>query len=156
MRSVIAFASLAIAACSVAPALSRPSSLAVSEASLRAADELQRPAVAAGDVQAVRTLMHPQYRVNAPTNRVMTGEEILSMFDRGLITAEPVQRTVEAAVVSGTTGLVMGRETLVPPPASQLAKTFGARTLQRRFTNVYSFENGRWSFLARHFTQAPQ
>lgn len=156
MRSFVALACVALAGCSVGPPVGRSSPLAVNEASLRAADELQRTAVAAGDVQAIQAMMHPAYRVNAPTGRVMSREEILSMFQRGLITAEPVERTIEAAVVSGTTGLVMGRETLVPAPGSQLAKAFGGRTLLRRFTNVYSFENGRWWFLARHFTQAPR
>ncbi len=156
MRSVIAFACLALAGCGVVPPMGQPSSLSVNEASLRAADELQRSAVAAGDVQAIRTMMHPAYRVNAPTGRVMTRDEILSMFDGGLITAEPVQRTVETAVVSGTTGLIMGHERLVPSPGSQLAKAFGGRPLVRRFTNVYSFEKGRWWFLGRQFTQAPE
>lgn len=156
MRSVLAFAYLALAGCSGAPSVGQPSSLAVNEASLRAADDLQRTAVAAGDVQAIRTMMHPAYRVNAPTGRVMTRGEILGMFERGLITAEPIERTVETAVVSGTTGLIMGHERLVPPPGSQLATAFGGRPLLRRFTNVYSFEKGRWWFLARQFTQAPQ
>ena len=156
MRTSVAAAFLALAGCTPGSDVGRSSATAVDEASLRAADELQRRAVEAGDVEVVRAMMHPRYRVNAPTGRVMTREEILAMFDQGLIGAEPVQRTVEAAVVSGTTGLVMGRETLAPPAGSQLAKAFGERPLMRRFTNVYSFENGRWRFLARHFTQAPQ
>ena len=156
MRVYVAVAFVALTACTSRPIVGQPALVAPTEESLRAADELQRSAVVAGDVEAVRTIMHPRFRVNAPTNRVMTREEILSMFERGLITAEPVQRTVEATLVSGTTGLVMGSETLVPPPGSQLAKVFGSRPLLRRFTNVYSFENGRWWFLARHFSQAPQ
>lgn len=156
MRSSIALACLALTGCTVGSPMRHSPAVIIDEASLRAADELQRTAVAGGDVQVLRTFMHPQYRVNAPTNRVMTREDILSMFERGLIKAEPVQRTVEAAIVSGTTGLVMGRETLVPPSGSPLAKSFGGRPLLRRFTNVYTFENGRWWFLARHFTQAPQ
>nr|MBA3835377.1 nuclear transport factor 2 family protein [Sphingomonas sp.] len=108
MRSYVVFAFLALIGCSGGPGVEPLSATAVSEGSLRAADDLQRAAVVAGDVQAVRAMMHPQYRVNAPTNRVMTREEILSMFEGGLIAAEPVERIVEAAVVSGTTGLVMG------------------------------------------------
>jgi hypothetical protein len=155
MRIFVALAVIALAACSVNPAL-QPIATAPDENSLRAADELQRAAVEAGDTELVRAMMHPKYRVNAPTNTVLTGEQILSMFERGIITAEPVDRIVEAAVVTGTTGLVMGRETLIPPPGSQLARTFGERPLLRRFTNVYSFENGKWWFLARHFTQTAQ
>ena len=156
MRTCVAFAFAALSACSLSLVVGQPPAVNVTEASLRHADELQRAAVVAGDLEAIRRMMHPGYRVNAPTNRVMTREEILSMFERGLIAAEPVERTVEAVVVSGTTGLVMGRETLVPVPGSQLAKAFGERPLLRRFTNVYSFENGKWWFLGRHFSQAPQ
>jgi hypothetical protein len=156
MRIFVAFSVIALAACGLNPALTQPLATPPDETSLRAADEGQRTAVVAGDIERVRAMMHPKYRVNAPTNRVLTGEQILSMFEQGIITAEPVERIVEAAVVSGTTGLVMGSETLIPPPGSQLARTFGEQPLLRRFTNVYSFENGRWWFLARHFTQAPQ
>ena len=104
--SSVVFACLALTGCTIQPDVAKSPSMAVSEASLRAADEHQRTAIAEGEVEAVRILMHSQYRVNAPTNRVMTREEILSMFERGVITAEDVQRTVEAAVVSGTTGVV--------------------------------------------------
>ena len=144
-----------LAACSFEPALAQGAPLAT-EASLRAADEVQRSAVANGDVEAINAMMHSQYRVNAPTNRVMTREDILAMFEECIITAEPVERVVEAAFVGGTTGLVMGRERLVPPPGSALARAFGEGPILRRFTNVYSFENDRWWFLARHFTQGPE
>ncbi len=97
--------------------------------------------------------MHPEYRVNTPLNRVMTGAEVLSMFEKGMITAEPVARTEEAAIVSGTTGIIMGRETLVPSLGSPLAKTSGGQPILRRFTNIYSFERGKWWFIGRHFNQ---
>ena len=154
MRACVVVASVSLTACSPAVGPGQPSRSPVTEATLRAADELQRRAVFAGDVEAVRAMMHPRYRVNAPNNRVMTREEILGMYERGIITAEPVQRVVEVAVVSGMTGLVMGQDTLVPPPGSELAKAFGERPLLRRFTNVYTFENGKWWFLGRHFSQA--
>ena len=153
MRVSVVLAFVVLAASSWGPAGACPTSPTPTEASLVGADELQRTAVVAGDVEAIRTMMHPQYRVNAPTNRVMTREEILAMFAQGVITAEPVQRTVEATVVSGTTGLVMGSETLIPPPGSELAKAFGEQPILRRFTNIYSFEDGRWWFIARHFSQ---
>lgn len=134
-----------------AAASARPDQL-----SLRAADADQQQAVVAGDIAKIRAIMHSGYRVNAPTNRVMSRDEILSMFDKGIITAEPVQRTVEAAVVNGSTGIVMGRETLVPATGSPLAKTSGGQPILRRFTNIYSFENGKWWFLGRHFNQIRQ
>ena len=75
------------------------------------------------------------------------------MFDKGIITAEPLERTIESAVVQGTTGIIMGRENLVPLPGSPLAKASGGRPILRRFTNIYSFESGKWWFLGRHFNQ---
>jgi hypothetical protein len=156
MRILVIVAAFALAACSFNPARTKTFGTVPDETSLLAADELQRAAVVAGDVERIRAMMHPKYRVNAPTNQVLTGTQILSMFEQGTIAAEPVKRVVEAAVVSGTTGFVMGRETLVPLPDSQLARAFGKRPLLRRFTNLYSFEDGRWWFLGRHFTQTPQ
>ena len=155
MRAYAALAAVMLTVCGFEPALAEDVP-EMTETSLRAADELQRSAVAAGDVEPINAMMHPQYRVNAPTNRVMTREDILAMFEEGIITAEPVERIVEAALVSGTTGLVMGLDRLVPPPGSALAQAFGEGPILRRFTNVYSFENDRWWFLARHFTQAPE
>lgn len=123
------------------------------ELSLRVADASQQAAVVAGDVSQIRGMMHPNYLVNAPTNRVMSATEILAMFDKGIITAEPVERSVEAVMVTGTTGIVMGRESLVPVPGSQLAKVSGDQPILRRFTNIYSFEKGRWQFISRHFNE---
>ena len=128
-------------------------SLRVNETTLRAADAVQAAAVVSGDVRQIRSLMRPNYRVNAPTNRVMPAAEILAMFDKGIIAAEPVERTIEAAVVQGTTGIIMGRESLVPAPGSQLAKASGGQAILRRFTNIYSFESGKWWFMGRHFNQ---
>jgi hypothetical protein len=83
----------------------------------------------------------------------MTRAKILSMFEKGLITAEPVDRTYEGAIVSGSTGVVMGRESLVPSAGSPSARTSGGPRILRRFTNIYSFESGKWRFIGRHFNQ---
>jgi hypothetical protein len=46
----------------------------------------------------------------------------------------------------------MGREIVKPAEASELGKLHPGKTLQRRFTNVFLFENGKWRFLARQAT----
>ena len=43
----------------------------------------------------------------------------------------------------------MGLEVFTPKPGSELGRTFGAKPLQRRYTNVYVWENGHWLWLAR-------
>jgi hypothetical protein len=37
-----------------------------------------------------------------------------------------------------------------PAAASELGRTSGARPLQRRYTNIYVWEDGHWFWLARH------
>jgi hypothetical protein len=143
-------------AAGVAPVWASPVQSVPNEASLRAADARQAAAVKSGDAAAIEAMMHPHYRVNTPLDRVMAREQILAMFAAGQITAEPVERIVETAFVSGGTGVVMGGERLIPPPGSPLARAFGDARLVRRFTNVYVFEKGAWRFLARHFTQRPE
>ena len=44
----------------------------------------------------------------------------------------------------------MGREIVTPSPDSNLGRLHPGRTLPRRFTNVFLWEDGRWRFLARH------
>ena len=39
---------------------------------------------------------------------------------------------------------------------SELGKTYGARPLKRRYTNIYTKENGQWLWLARHANVVPE
>ena len=50
----------------------------------------------------------------------------------------------------------MGREPFTPKPASELGRTYGPKPLQRRYTNVYVWEHGRWKWLARQMKIAPR
>ena len=68
----------------------------------------------------------------------------------GEIAAEQFERTPEEIMISGDVAVVMGREVFTPAPASELGRTYGAVALQRRYTNVYVREKGRWLWLARH------
>jgi hypothetical protein len=46
----------------------------------------------------------------------------------------------------------MGRETQKPKSSSELGRAHGEKTLERRFTNVFLFEEGNWHLLARQAT----
>jgi len=67
----------------------------------------------------------------------------------GEIAAEGFERTPEEVSISGDVAIVMGREVFTPVANSELGRTFGARPLQRRYTNVYVWQQGRWWWLAR-------
>lgn len=135
---------VALAACSQAP------DTAADEAALRAADERQRAIVEAGDFAAMSELAHANLRINAPTNTILTRERMLAMMESGEIAGENFVRTPEAVTISGDVGVVMGRERFTATPDSASGRMFGARQLNRRYTNVYVRQDGEWRFLARH------
>ncbi len=127
-----------------------PASRASDEASLRAVDQREREIVAARDVVAMAAFAHPNLTINAPTNRVLTREQLLSRLQSGEIALERFERVPEAVTITGNIGIVMGRETVTPVATSDLGRTYGAAPLHRRYTNIYIRKQGGWKWLARH------
>ena len=123
-----------------------------SEAGLRAADAEQMRIIVEEDATAQGAFMHENYIINGPSNRVMRKNVLLDMLSKGGMASERFEREIEATAITGSIGIVMGRETVVPAPGSQLGQMHGSVTLQRRFTNVFLFEGGKWRFLARQAT----
>jgi len=131
----------------VAPTLDKASVLSV--------DDRQRAMVATADLAGLEKLAHPDLRINAPGGRVLTREQFLKNMRSGEIAAEAFQRTVEDVKISGNVAVIMGRETFTPTASSELGRNFGAKPLQRRYTNIYLWEQGRWFWLARHANVLP-
>lgn len=126
--------------------------VAQDEASLRAADAEQMRIIVDEDADTQQAFMHENYMVNAPANRVMRKAQMVTMLGQGGLASETFERTIEGLQVTDDVGIVMGRETVTPSAGSQLANQFGDTILQRRFTNVFLFRDGRWRFLARQAT----
>lgn len=127
-----------------------PSVAEDASATLRQLDADHKEAVSRVDIATLEAMAHPNLRINAPTGRILTRESFLADMRSGAIRAETFERVAEEVVVSGDLGVVMGRETFTPAATSDLGKVYGARPLQRRYTNVYRLENGRWLWIARH------
>lgn len=121
----------------------------ISEKTLRAADAEQMRIIVEGDAKAQQAFMHPNYMVNAPANRVLKKAVVVEMLGQGKIASERFERVIEATSITGNVGIVMGREVVRPAAGSELAGIHGSQDLDRRFTNVFLFENGAWRFLAR-------
>lgn len=128
------------------PALAQPGP---DETSLRAADAQQMRIIVQEDAAAQQAFMHPDYIINAPSNRVLKKAQVVAMLARGQMASEQFDRTIEATSITGTVGIVMGHETVTPAAGSQLGTQYGTTALQRRFTNIFLWEQGRWRFLAR-------
>lgn len=74
------------------------------------------------------------------------------MLAEDQIASDAIERTIEATAITANVGIVMGRETVKPKPTSELGQLHGAKTLERRFTNVFLFKEGNWRLLARQST----
>jgi hypothetical protein len=124
----------------------------ISEASLRAADAEQMRIIVQGDAGAQQEFMHPNYILNGPSNRVMRKPALVAMLARGAMGSDRFERTVEGTAITGNVGIVMGSEVVRPTATSELGTQHGAEPLNRRHTNVFLFEGGKWRFLARQAT----
>ena len=157
MLKITALALLGLLAHAV-PAAAAPAVVAHTkdEAAVLAADARQRDAVAKVDLKAIEAIEHPNLRVNAPNNRILTREDLVRMVGSGEIRNEVFERTPEQLVVTGDVGVVMGHEVVFPGAASEQARMYGRKTLSRRYTNVYlRGKDGRWRHLARHANVIP-
>jgi hypothetical protein len=139
----------------VPPAAAAATGPADPVAMLTELDARQKDMVARADLNGLADLAHPDLRINAPTNRVLTRDQFLAMMRNGQIGAEAFERTAESVTVSGHVGVVMGNEIFTPTAASELGRTYGVRPLTRRYTNVYVLDGGRWKWLARQANVVP-
>lgn len=121
----------------------------ISESSLRAADAEQMRIIVEADAEAQQEFMHPNYIINGPMNRVLSKNTVVEMLAHGKIGSDHFEREIEGIAITGNVGIVMGREVVHPTAASELGIRHGDKLLNRRFTNVFLFEDGKWRFLAR-------
>jgi len=124
----------------------------ISESSLRAADAEQMRIIVQADAEAQQAFMHPNYMINGPMNRVLHKDVIVDMLAHGKMGNDFFERVIEDLAITGNVGIVMGREVVHPTPESELGMRHGDKVLNRRFTNVFLFESGKWRFLARQAT----
>lgn len=137
--------------CAILLTLAAPAA-AQDEPSLRKADAAQHEAARTRNADALQAMMHPAFQVNSPEGEMWPREKVVAMWRNGGIGHDRFDRTVESVILDGDVGVVAGRET-VQPSADSIAgqrRTDGGRSVQRRFTNVWLWKDGRWQFLARH------
>ena len=124
----------------------------ISETSLRAADAEQMRIIVQADAETQQAFMHPNYMLNGPSNRVLRKEALVDMLAQGKMGSDSFERVIEDLAITGNVGIVMGREVVRPTLTSELGMRHGDTVLNRRFTNVFLFEDGKWRFLARQAT----
>lgn len=152
MRPLSAILSLAALLPGVAVAETRPD-----EAGLRAADAAQVAAARTRDADALAAMMHPAFTVNSPEGEVWPRERVLALWRNRGIGHDRFERVAESVTVVRDVGIVEGREVVAPSPDSLAGQRRhdGGRPVERRFTNVWLWDGGRWWFLARHANEQP-
>lgn len=122
------------------------------EANLRAADAEQMRIIVDEDAKAQEAFMRPNYIINTPANVVKRKADVVAMLARGDIASDSFTRKIEGVALTGNVGVVMGSEVVKPSPNSELGRLHPGKTLNRRFTNVFLWDQDKWRFLARQAT----
>lgn len=93
--------------------------------------------------EAMEKQWSPDYVVNNPFNLIVQTKQ--GPMRKGELTYSTFTRDIEKVLVQGSTVIVMGAETVVPTGTTANA----AKTIRRRFTNVWIDTTGNWLLVAR-------
>ena len=100
------------------------------------------------DADALASFACADVLVNAPINRVVTLDNIVSRFRAGKIHYESIATLLEFAGVRGDLVVLMGEEIVVPTGDTPNA----GKTVRRRFTDVWRQVDGNWKLALRQGT----
>jgi ketosteroid isomerase-like protein len=111
---------------------------------IRELEQEEVDALLRNDMAAIEKLWAKDYTVNNPRNEVGKASE--GPIRAGIRAYSSFLREIEAILIHGDTVIVMGRETVVPKGPAPDA----GQTIDRRFTNIWMKQNGKWLLTARH------
>jgi len=112
------------------------------EADVRALEEKGRLAFLGADIATLDALWSDDLVVSSPLNIINDKARVLELLAAGRIRHTRDEVVIERVSRFGDTVVVMGRDTVDGPPHGEL--------MDRRFTNVWQFQDGVWLMIARH------
>ena len=115
---------------------------------LLALEEENRRAFLDRDLDRLATLWSNELLVNSPINRVHNKQQVLDLLRAGTIAHFSMEAEIEAIERRRDLVIIMGSEQIINEP--------GAPVLQRRFTHLWSLEDGLWRLLLRHANLIPE
>jgi ketosteroid isomerase-like protein len=122
----------------------------VAQDAVRAIEDEEREAMLRSDLPALERYWSADLVVNAPNNEIKTRSEVLDLVKSGQLKYSSFERQIERIVVHGDIAVAMGAETVVPVGGPNAAKT-----VHRRYTDVYTRQSGLWQLIARQATIVP-
>ena len=119
------------------------------EAEIRRLENIERESVLKGDSTIFfDKIWSPNMIVNTPANVVGTVEGTKVHFRSGHLNYLSFERTIEKITFNDNVAIVMGGE-IIKPQGNQVN---AGKTVSRRFTHVWLYENNLWSIIGRQAT----
>ncbi len=119
------------------------------EAEIRRLENLERESVMKGDsVPLFNKIWSPNMVINTPGNTIGTVDGTKALLRSGRLSYLSFERTIEKITFNDNLAIVMGGEVIKPHGDQQNA----GKTVSRRFTHVWMYENNSWSIIARQAT----
>ena len=118
------------------------------EALIRQRENMEREAILKGDTIQLSNLVSRKIVVQNPENAFVGFRQIIDRIKTGKIDYSLFERRIDTVAFMNGIAVVMGLETLIPKGSTQNA----GKTIQRRFTNVWTKEHGDWKLTARQAT----
>jgi hypothetical protein len=116
---------------------------------VEAIDDEEPVGILKGNVEGQARFWAADLTVNAPNNQVVRLAEVLQLIKQQTgLQYSSFERHREATIVRRNCAVTMGYEIVVPKgnvPNS-------GKTINRRYTNIYYFEDGGWRAIARQAT----
>jgi hypothetical protein len=142
MKSIVFFAAIVIFAVSFVSGQNTKQNHKL-EKEIRKLEQAQVDALLRNDLAAMKANWAKDYVVNNPFNEAVDASK--GPIQAGTLTYSSFVRGVERVLIRGNTVIVMGHETVVPKGTSPDA----GKTINRRFTDVWMKQNGKWLMTAR-------
>jgi hypothetical protein len=116
---------------------------------VEAIEDQESAAVQNGDLTRQSPHWAPDMIVNAPDNHVLRIAEVIErMRQQTTLQYYHFERHREATIVRRNCAVTMGYEIVVPKGNTPQS----GKTINRRYTNIYYFEDGAWRAIARQAT----
>ncbi len=97
------------------------------------------------DTITLRKIWSPEYVINNPAGKVVTGKEIIQAMKSGT-RYQAYEKTIERITIIDNIAIVMGKEVLIDQPKDPKQST------ARRITNIWIKKKGNWYLIARQAT----
>jgi len=116
------------------------------EKEIRQMEEKRVSALLTKDTAALLKIYASDYYVNRPIGILSTRDKTMDRIVTDSISFISYKFEMEKIIVKNGLAITMGSETVQPTGKNRDA----GKTLKRRYTHIWSKENGNWVLIARH------